>query len=308
MPARSISPPARLRRKPMLLADVHLLAAGARLLGERRVDHALRPRRARRRPAPNRPSSPCGRRKPWRNGPPRGQSAPPAKRPTYPCRAGGRAWAARRSSARPSSSRSRCCVVLVPPCVASPGGLLRTNACGSSVDDHVAHELHFFLGQRLALALRPARSAPAPRRPAGRGFPARPRSGRPGRPCLPLSAQLPGPRPARDDVEADVRHVPLEPAVEPDAVVVLVDGEGACLGHAPRPSEARPPRPAQYSNACALQLADQLRRPGTFPLAGIAVLLRAADPPALARAARPTGARRARPARARRALPLRRRR
>ncbi len=36
------------------------------------------------------------------------------------------------SPASPSSSRSRCCVVLVPPCVASPGGLLSTNALASS--------------------------------------------------------------------------------------------------------------------------------------------------------------------------------
>ncbi|KIU01456.1 hypothetical protein QU38_01535, partial [Staphylococcus aureus] len=40
-----------------------------------------------------------------------------------------------------------------------------------------------------------------------------------------VDAQLAGARPARDGVEAGVRHVPLEPAIEPDAVVIGLDQE-----------------------------------------------------------------------------------
>ena len=40
-----------------------------------------------------------------------------------------------------------------------------------------------------------------------------------------IDAQLPGARPARDDVEARVGQMPLEPAVQPDAVVVIADRE-----------------------------------------------------------------------------------
>ena len=44
-------------------------------------------------------------------------------------------------------------------------------------------------------------------------------------------AQLPRPRPARNEVETDLRQVPLEPAVEADAIVILADGEGADVAH-----------------------------------------------------------------------------
>jgi hypothetical protein len=48
---------------------------------------------------------------------------------------------------------------------------------------------------------------------------------------LPVDPQLPGPGPARDGVEARVRQVALEPAIETDAVVVGGDSELANVAH-----------------------------------------------------------------------------
>src|SRR5207244_6012391 len=62
-----------------------------------------------------------------------------------------------------------------------------------------------------------------------------------GRRALAREAQLSRPRPARDQVEADVRQVPLEPPVEPDSVVVFADGEGAHIGHRLRLAINAPP-------------------------------------------------------------------
>ena len=50
--------------------------------------------------------------------------------------------------------------------------------------------------------------------------------------------KLSRPSPARDEVEADLGHVPFEPAIEPDSVVIFVDGEGACFAHSGRISES----------------------------------------------------------------------
>src|SRR3954451_2812991 len=61
-----------------------------------------------------------------------------------------------------------------------------------------------------------------------------------GRRLLAVEPELPGPRPARDDVEADLGHMPLEPPVEPNAVVILGYGEGAGVGHAPGAYPLRP--------------------------------------------------------------------
>src|SRR5215208_6105278 len=78
-------------------------------------------------------------------------------------------------------------------------------------DHHLADELRFFFADRIALRLRPGRALWLG-------------SGR-------RQTQLPGPGPARHDIEADLRHVPREPPVEADSVVVCVDGEDAWLGH-----------------------------------------------------------------------------
>ena len=120
------------RGLPLGLVDVHLFAAGAGLLGDRQFDHAVVDRRVRRRSAPNRPCARCGWRTPWRRTPRRARCARSAARPRYPCRVGGPASAGfrRRIAARRAGRRHARCV-LVPPCVARPGGLLRTIACAS---------------------------------------------------------------------------------------------------------------------------------------------------------------------------------
>ncbi len=70
--------------------------------------------------------------------------------------------------------------------------------------------------------------------------------------ALAVDADLAGARPARDRVEADLRQVPLEPAVQPGAVVVMAHGKAAdrvfgCRHHkvpranvSPATSPARP--------------------------------------------------------------------
>ena len=120
-----------------------------------------------------------------------------------------------------------------------------------SIDHHVAHQLLFLWRQLLALTLRT-------RRPRRHGLErgntdllprfdpvARHRA-------LAGQPQLPGPRPARNQVEADIRHVPLEPAVEANAVVVVADGKDARVGHAGAALAMlrATPRSAQNSNAC----------------------------------------------------------
>ena len=77
-----------------------------------------------------------------------------------------------------------------------------------------------------------------------------------------IDAQLPGARPFRDGGEAGVGQMPLEPAIEPDAVVIGRDGELADgkLRHAvaltsasPATSAATEPRTlsAMYADAAA---------------------------------------------------------
>jgi hypothetical protein len=48
---------------------------------------------------------------------------------------------------------------------------------------------------------------------------------------LAVQPKLTGARPARDHVEADLRLVALEPAIEANAVVVLADGKETRFGH-----------------------------------------------------------------------------
>jgi len=49
--------------------------------------------------------------------------------------------------------------------------------------------------------------------------------------ALAIELELSRPRPARDNIEAHVRKMSLEPAVQADSVVILVDFEGARVGH-----------------------------------------------------------------------------
>src|SRR5918993_1279393 len=158
-----------------------------------------------------------------------------------------------------------------------PRRLVEDERAGVFVNDHLAHQLSLFLGQRLSLALRFHGACgycigwgkldrlpgldPVTRRRA-----------------LAVDAQLPGPRPAGNDVEADIRQVPLEPAVEANALVVVSYSEFARLGHAGRLASRTP-----IVERLALQLPNQPISFGAFPQAGIAMLLRPTDPPTLPR-------------------------
>ena len=98
------------------------------------------------------------------------------------------------------------------------------------VDDHVAHERRLILGQRLAPRLH---AFGTPRRTFEPGEPDfLPRFNTVSWYCaLSIEAQLAGPRPARNYIETDVRTVPLEPAVEPDVIVVFANGKGTSFAH-----------------------------------------------------------------------------
>ncbi len=98
------------------------------------------------------------------------------------------------------------------------------------MDDHVANELLFVRGKGVALRFFPRRARRGGLERRNADFLPR-LDAIPGYRPLARQPQLTRPRPARYNVEADLGHVPLEPTVEPDAVVVLVDGEGADVAH-----------------------------------------------------------------------------
>src|SRR5215218_5075906 len=75
---------------------------------------------------------------------------------------------------------------------------------------------------------------------------------------LAVDAQRSSSRPSRDDVEADVGRVPLEPAVQADAVIVLGYGEFARFGH---------PRALSPANSNSRTLAAGACRSGPSPWA-----------------------------------------
>ena len=49
--------------------------------------------------------------------------------------------------------------------------------------------------------------------------------------ALPGDTKLAGPSPAGDDVETDFGQMALEPPVEPNSVIVVINGKSACLVH-----------------------------------------------------------------------------
>src|SRR4029079_6653822 len=117
------------------------------------------------------------------------------------------------------------------PLSCEAGRLVQNQSMCVAVDDHLPDELCLIFAERHPLAHRTPGLV-------GNGI---------GRwhtddlPCfdtiagirlLVVHPHLAGARPAGDEVEADVRHVALEPAVEADAVVVVGNGEGARVGHA----------------------------------------------------------------------------
>ena len=151
----------------------------------------------------------------------------------------------RASSARPSSSPSRCCGGLGP----ALGGEARR-----LVDDDRRRILWITISRTKAISssLSCSRSralgaaARRPARPGARGSPGPASIRSPGAARLPSSAELAGARPARDEVEAGIGQVALEPAIEADAVVVGRDGELADLSPLMPPPVAQP-RPANSS-------------------------------------------------------------
>ena len=228
--------PAGLRRQPVLGVDVHLFAAGARLLGQRRIDQpfvgirhaddqspidfARRTARKRLGEMPGRPCAPRHQQRTRRIlvepvdqlGPAR-FAREPVEQPIEVLR--GLGPALRRQTRR----------------------FVEHERIRIFMDDHVADELHFLVRERLPLRLRPRRTRR--RSVCRRNADLLPRLDPvAGRRPLARETQLPRPRPARDEVEADLGHVPLEPAVEPNSVVVIGNSEGARLGHARALSES----------------------------------------------------------------------
>ncbi len=229
-------PPASLRRKPAFRIDVHLLAARARLLGQRGIDQ----------PLVRLGHSDDQRPIELPRGPP-GESL---------------GEMARRARAFRHQQRARSVLVepvdqLRPPAFAReaveqpvemvPGlgpalrrearRLVEDEGVGILVDYQVADEPRLVLAQRVALGLGPGR---ARRRELGRwNADFLPRLDPVARDrALPGQPQLARARPARDEVEAHLGHVPLEPAVESDPVVILGYGEGTDVAHAAPISES----------------------------------------------------------------------
>ena len=206
----------------MFLADVHFFAAGAGLLGQRRIDHALvavghpnddRPIDLARRSAGERLGEMAGRaRAPSDQQRTRRVLVEPVDELGRPPSSSGR------------RAGDRVLVVFVPPCVARPGGLLRTKAFGSSkiTMSRTNCSSSAVSGWASAWSAIATPCCPA----AEPGFPARLRRGRRAPRACPRGATGQS-APTRDEVEADLRQMPLKPAVEADAVVVLADGEGA---------------------------------------------------------------------------------
>src|SRR5690606_25163287 len=245
---------AGLRRLAVLHVDVHLLAAGARLLGERRIDRAVvdighadhqRPVDLLRRAA--RETLREERRAPW----------------------GARdEQDARGVLVEPvDEARARLVVAMVGveqavdmvegagAALGGEAGRLVEHERGLGLaDDHRPGLLDLRRSQ--LAALRPGLAALA----AGRH--AHDLAGGEavlGLDPLAVDADLPGARPTRDRGEADLRQVALEPPVEPNAVVVGLDGEladfarGFGVGHAASRMMIRPmysaERPASTETA-----------------------------------------------------------
>ena len=111
-------------------------------------------------------------------------------------------------------------------------------------DDHRIRQCQLFFGQRLALAGLALGCVAA----GGDAddLPCSDPIGHIG--ALAVDPDLSGPRPAADRGKADLRQVALEPAVQPDAVIVMLDGElangvrrnEAAGGHANVLARARP--------------------------------------------------------------------
>ena len=250
-------------RAALVLVDMHLLAAAAGLLGDRQVDHAVLDRGHADDQRPIDLAARCAPKRPWRRYAAARVVRATSSAPRYPCRAGGRAWAgSRRRTAAPSSRPSTCSCVLVPPCVARPGGLLSTIACVSRWITISRTIVGLVVAQRRALALLGGASAWTGSAGGTRiDWPATIRS--PGVARVPSTRSCPVRAHCANDGEAGIGQMPLEPAIEPDAVVVGADGEladfavASCRhphqrrGRRTGPRSIRSPRPGYSSAAVA---------------------------------------------------------
>src|SRR3569623_3307335 len=156
---------------------------------------------------------------------------------------------------------------LGPTLCRQPGRLVEDEGIGILMDDHVANQLHLVFGQWFALRLSPSGPRGGGRR--GRNADVLPRLHPVARQrALAGNPQLSGPRPARHDVEGDVGHVPLEPAIDADSVVLVGDNEGSKIAHAGPISGSYASRPAQNSNAraCTLRISFAATGPSHNPV------------------------------------------
>ena len=285
---QSIAGPCRLA---IFLVDMHLLAAGPGLLGERGVDHALVEARH---PRDDRPID-------FARGSPRerlGEMPRGARRARHHQDAAGILVEAVDQFGpvavvvgQPVEQAVEMLVGLGPALRREARRLVEHHPVAAARDHHVADIGLLVVGQR----------HDHPRRTTARTFGGRRLGGGDAqdlarfdpvarRDALAIDADLPGPCPARDEVEAGVGQVPLEPAVEADPVIVRGDGEGPHIvgagAHRAPLARSGGVRHRPMIIGALLDPADEGRGFGAFPRAVIAVLARAAvDPPALPRQA-----------------------
>ena len=240
-PRRSVSgsidhPPAGPRRLPVFLVDVHLLAAGPRLLGERQVDQPLldrghsdhqRPIHLARGP-PGKALGEIGR----RPGRARNQQHPAGILVEPVDQLGPIAVAI----GKPVEQPVEVLIGLGPTLRREPRHLVENEGMGMGFDHHLLNEGLLVGGQRHDIANRPtARDHPCVKRRKTQRLPGLEPVSR--RRALAVDPQLAGPRQPRDAVEGHVGKVPLEPAVKPDPVVVVGNGKASLIaGHAAGPS------------------------------------------------------------------------
>src|SRR5579864_7306168 len=228
--ARSIDEaPAGLRGKAALPVEMHFFAARSRLLGKRRVDQALG---CIGHPDDERPID-------LARGPPgeglgemaRGTRAPRNEECTRRVLVEtvnqlGASALVRKSVEKAVEMLGR----LRPALGREPRRLVEDEGAAVLMDHHVANELLLVRAQRVAPRL-------LWRRTGGRNLERRYPYLLPGLDPVagngpfPGKAQLARPRPARDEIEADLRHVPLEPAVETDPVILVGHGKGNGFAH-----------------------------------------------------------------------------
>ena len=203
-----------------LHVDMHLLAAGARLLGERGVDqtHVLLRHADHQRPvdllgaAAREALGKC--RRAARCARDQQHAAGILVEPVDEARAG---FVTLHEGIEQPVDMA---VGLAAPLGGEAGRLVEDDRGLGLLDHHRARLLALFLGQLAAagrglglgrVAGRDAQHLPCHQPVVGLGAGA-------------IDPDLPGPRPARDSGKAHFRQVPLEPAVEPDAVVILAHG------------------------------------------------------------------------------------